>query len=101
VIVDLHHHLLAGDDYVPGLLRSMDAASVDRVLLNGLGVPSDNWVGDLSPGNAEVLAAVAAHPDRLAGLGVIRLGDATPRDVQRLHDAGFIALKTTHPPGPR
>jgi uncharacterized protein len=70
------------------------------VLLNGLGLPSDNWVGDLSPGNAEVLAAVAAHPDRLAGLGVIRLGDATPRDVQRLHDAGFIALKTTRPRAP-
>jgi hypothetical protein len=29
---------------------------------------------------------------------VIRLGDATPRDVQRLHDAGFIALKTTRRP---
>jgi uncharacterized protein len=98
VIVDVHHHLLAGEGYVDGLLRSMDAAGVDVACLNGLGLPSDNWVGDLAPDNADVAKAVAGHPDRLVGFGVIRLGDHGPDDVRRLRDLGFAGLKTTRPP---
>jgi predicted TIM-barrel fold metal-dependent hydrolase len=97
VIVDMHHHLLADEGYVDGLLRSMDAAGVDVACLNGLGLPSDNWVGDLAPDNADVAKAVASHPDRLVGFGVIRLGDHQPDEVRRLRDLGFVGLKTTRP----
>jgi uncharacterized protein len=97
MIVDFHHHLLAGETYAGDLLRSMDAAGVDVTCLNGLGLPSENWVGDLAPDNEDVEAAVAAHPDRFVGLGVIRLGDDGPDEVRRLHDRGFVGLKTTRP----
>jgi predicted TIM-barrel fold metal-dependent hydrolase len=97
VIIDVHHHLLAGEGYVDGLLRSMDAAGVDVVCLNGLGLPSDNWVGDLAPDNSDVAKAVADHPDRLAGLVVIRLGDHGSDAVRRLRDLGFAGVKTTRP----
>lgn len=97
MIIDVHHHLLAGKGYVDGLLRSMDAAGVDVVCLNGLGLPSDNWVGDLTPDNTDVAKAVADHPGRLVGFGAIRLGDHGPDDVRRLRDLGFAGLKTTRP----
>jgi uncharacterized protein len=97
VIIDVHHHMLAGPGYVDGLIRAMDSAGVGITCINGLGLPSDNWVGDLAPDNADVERAVGAHPDRLVGLGVIRLGDDTPDDVRRLHDRGFVGLKTTRP----
>jgi predicted TIM-barrel fold metal-dependent hydrolase len=97
VIVDMHHHLLAGDGYADGLVRTMDTVGVDLTLLSGLGLPSDNWVGDLAPSNVVVERAVAAHPGRLAGLGVVRLGDHGPRHVRELHERGFVGLKTTRP----
>ena len=46
--IDFHHHLLAHEGYVDQLLMAMDAAGIDKVCLNGLGVPSANWLGDTS-----------------------------------------------------
>lgn len=97
MIVDFHHHLLAGDHYVEELLRAMDACGIEVACLSGLGLPSDNWLGDLSPDNGDVERAVREHPHRFVGLGVIRLGDSSVEDVRRLHERGFAGLKTTRP----
>lgn len=100
MIVDIHHHLLAETGYVDGLLRSMDAEGVDVVCLSGLGLTSDNWLGNTAPGNREVHDAITAHPDRLLGQGVLRLGDQGAEEVHRLQQLGFAGLKTTRPRRP-
>jgi predicted TIM-barrel fold metal-dependent hydrolase len=97
MIVDVHHHLLSGADYVDRLIETMDQVGIDVVCLSGLGLPSDNWLGDLSPTNDDVLAAIRRHPDRIVGFGVIRLGDDPPERVAELHAAGFRGIKTTRP----
>ncbi|MFR9778400.1 amidohydrolase family protein [Micromonospora sp. MS34] len=97
MIIDLHHHLIAEDDYVDGLLRAMDATGVDQVCLSGLGVPSGGWLPGLTPTNDDVAAAMHRHPERIIGFGVIRLGDDPPERIAQLHDAGFRGIKTTRP----
>jgi len=100
VIIDVHHHLLAdssGRDYADGLVDKMDTSQVQVTVISGLGLRSHNWVGDLTPNNEDVAHAVRRHPDRLLGIGAIRLGDSTPDEVARLHDRGFVGLKTTRP----
>lgn len=97
MIVDLHHHLLADDGYLNGLLRAMDAAGIDRVCLSGLGIPTAGWLPGLSPTNDDVATAIRAHPDRIVGFGVIRLGDDPPNRVTELYEAGFRGIKTTRP----
>lgn len=100
MIVDFHHHLLGEPDYVDRLVEQCRALGIDRVCCSGLGLPSRgrNWLGDLAPGNAEVLAAMERHPGVIVGLGVLRLGREGPEAVDRLQAAGFRGLKLTRPP---
>ena len=80
-----------------GLLGRMDAAGIDKVLLSaaldGAVVP-----GRLKPlagvGNAEVAAAVAAHPDRLIGsFHANPLDPGAVAAVAQYADKGFKAVK--------
>lgn len=96
-VIDVHHHLLAGEGYVEHLLAAMDTLGIDIVCLSGLGLPSNNWLGDLSPNNADVRAAMASHPDRIIGFGVVRLDEDPPERIEQLHAEGFRGIKTTRP----
>lgn len=97
MIVDFHHHLLAEPtDYVDRLLIAMEDCGIDRVCLNGLGVPSDNWLGNTAPGNDDVLRA-RDRSERIVPIAVIRMGVDTPASVRTLHSQGFVGLKTTRP----
>ena len=96
--IDFHHHLLREPDYVERLVERCQALGIDRVCCSGLGLPSRNWLGDLSPGNAEVLAAMERYPQTILGLGVLRLGQDGPEAVDRLRGQGFVGLKITRPP---
>lgn len=97
MIIDFHHHLLDLEQYADRLIDTMDELRIDKVCLSGLGLPSDNWLGDLSPTNDDVLRAMERFPDRVIGFGVIRLGDDPPERIAELHAAGFRGIKTTRP----
>lgn len=100
MIIDFHHHLLAEPDYVARLVDTCRRLGIDRVCCSGLGLPSRrrNWLGDLSPGNDDVLRAMERYPDVIVGLGVLRLGHDGPEAVDRLRTQGFVGLKITRPP---
>ena len=97
MIVDFHHHLLNEPDYADRLVEACRAAGVDRVCCSGLGLPSRNWLGDLSPGNDAVADAMRRHPETILGVGVLHLGTDGPEAVDRLAAQGFVGLKTTRP----
>lgn len=96
-VIDMHHHILNVPHYVESLIETMDRVGIDKVCLSGLGLPSDNWLGDLSPTNDDVLRAMDRYPDRIIGMGVIQLGKDQDDIVDRLVNQGFQALKTTRP----
>ncbi len=97
MLVDFHHHLLNEPDYADHLAEECRRLGIERVCCSGLGLPSRNWLGDLSPGNGDVLQAMERYPDLILGLGVIRLGRDGPEVVDRLRGEGFVGLKTTRP----
>ncbi|SDO15497.1 amidohydrolase family protein [Halobacillus aidingensis] len=96
-VIDMHHHILNVPNYTENLIKQMDRIGIDRVCLSGLGLPSDNWLGDLSPTNEDVRKAMKDYPGRVIGFGVIRLGESTVEDVERLYAQGFRGIKTTRP----
>ncbi|GGC85300.1 hypothetical protein GCM10007216_15000 [Thalassobacillus devorans] len=96
-IIDMHHHILNIPNYTEQLIERMDQLGIEKVCLSGLGLPSDNWLGDLSPDNEDVREAITKYPDRIIGFGVIRLGESTVDDVVKLHQQGFKGIKTTRP----
>lgn len=95
--IDFHHHLLNEPDYADHLVDTCHRLGIERVCCSGLGLPSRNWLGDLSPNNDDVLRAMDRYPDTVIGFGVIRLGHDGPDAVDRLHAQGFRGLKTTRP----
>jgi hypothetical protein len=95
LVIDMHHHILNEPDYVERMIETMDRLGIDKVCLSGLGTPSNNWLGDTSPDNNDVLRAMEKYPDRIIGMGVIRLGRDPDNIVDQLHGQGFTGLKTT------
>jgi predicted TIM-barrel fold metal-dependent hydrolase len=104
VKIDFHHHLLEEENYTEGLIAEMDKVGIKKTCISGLGIgkgQTDNTdysnfnLGKLSPDNDDVLAAIKKYPDRLIGMGNVRLGDDSPEIVKKLKDAGFLGLKIT------
>jgi uncharacterized protein len=96
-IVDMHHHLLNIPGYADAMVERAGALGIDHVCVSGLGLASDNWLGDLSPTNDDVLRTMERYPDTIVGFGVIRLGEDDPKRVRELHRQGFKGIKTTRP----
>ena len=96
-VIDIHHHILNEPGYVDRLIETMDRLGIEKVCLSGLGIGSARWLGALSPTNDDVLRAMDRYPDRIIGMGVVRLGQDDEGIVDRLHAAGFRGLKTTRP----
>jgi len=65
VIIDFHLHLFDVENFVDDLVRKMDAAGVDRTVLQPL--PPFRFKGEICCDNEAALRAVKAHPDRLVG----------------------------------
>jgi hypothetical protein len=75
---------------VETLLDAMDAGGVDRALLSAWHGPAGSLIS-----NDEVAAAVAAHPDRFAGLATVDLTrpmDAV-REIRRRAAEGFVGVR--------
>ncbi len=98
MLIDFHHHLLHEPNYADRLVERCRALGIDRVCCSGLGLPSRNWLGDLSPDNGDVLAAVERHPGTIIGLATLRLGRDGPEAVDAFRAQGFAGLKITRAP---
>lgn len=100
-VIDFHHHLLAEEGYLECLIAACDELGIDKVCLSGLGIKgsgkADFGLGLLSPANEDVLTAMEKYPERIVGLGVIRLGIDNAGKVDELYRQGFRGLKVTRP----
>ncbi|WP_081503711.1 amidohydrolase family protein [Paenisporosarcina sp. TG-14] len=95
VVIDMHHHLLNVPHYDKQLIDTMDRLKIDYACVSGLGLPSANWLGDLSPTNDDVLRSMDRYQDRIIGFGNIRLGVDKVQKVEELYSQGFTGIKTT------
>lgn len=93
MIFDAHMHVAPGQPVDP-LLRAMDAAGVAMGAVCTVVRPGE----DADAANANVVAQVAAHPDRLVGLACLVPFDAdAPEALRRwVRDEGLRGLKL-HP----
>ena len=95
-IIDMHHHLPAGD--APGYARQLaamaEACRIHKILLAGI-----EWPGQHSFGrNADVLECWRECPDLIVPFaGIDRDWPPIPARVDALKDAGFVGLKFIHP----
>jgi hypothetical protein len=97
LVIDMHHHILNEPDYDKRMVETAKRLGIDYICVSGLGLPSDNWLGDLSPDNNDVLRAMERYPETVIGFGNIRLGVDDASTVRKLHQQGFKGIKTTRP----
>ncbi|MBC7286732.1 MAG: amidohydrolase family protein [Armatimonadetes bacterium] len=91
MVIDVHHHLPAEwEPYVERLRAEAQRIGIDRVVVCTTGVPGQAT-------NEQVAEAVRAHPDFLLGLGHLRLGEDSPREVEHIKSAGLHGLKLIRP----
>lgn len=106
MVIDFHNHLLEESDYADKLVSAMDEAGIDQTCISGLGIgkgKAGSWdsgafsLGSLSPDNGDVEQAFRRFPDRLIGMGFVKLGRDGADKVQELADRGFQGLKACRP----
>ena len=90
MVIDVHHHL--PKDYGPYVEKLREVCAelgIDRVAVCSLGPPQ---------ADIDTLArAQEEHSDFLICLGHIRLGEETPRAVDRIKDLGLQGIKIIRP----
>ena len=100
--IDFHHHLLEEDSYVDNLIKEMDKLGIEKTCISGLGIGKgriDNTdysrfsLGQMSPDNDDVLAAMKKYPDRFIGMAFFKLGEDEPEAVEEFKQKGFSGLK--------
>jgi len=100
--IDFHHHLQEEDAYADNLISEMDKLGIQKTCLSGLGIGkgrientdySTFSLGNLSPDNDDVLAAMKKYPDRFIGMAYFKLGDDEPEAVAEFKKKGFLGLK--------
>jgi uncharacterized protein len=90
MVIDAHHHLWQPwEEYMDRLLEHSEKLGIDRVVVTGW----PPW----EVGNDTMAKAQAKHPDFLLTMGFIRLGEDTPREVDRCKDLGLKGLKVILP----
>ncbi len=101
MIVDFHYHYADVDNFVDGLLKEMDASSVE--ITNLMGGPEDafwEYKNCTFAPNDKVLKAIKDHPDRLVGNVYIDPRWPEAIDVfQRYIDEDFRCVKMFPPVG--
>ena len=90
MVIDAHHHLWQPwEQYTEELQKYASKLGIDRVVVTGW---PPNHVG-----NDTMARAQAAHPDFLLCLGFLRLGEDSPREVDRIKDLGLKGIKIIQP----
>ena len=90
-IVDSHSHIYDEPGYVDNLLRAMDALSIDRSCISGLG-ELFGFVND-----REIEKICHQYPQRFVGQVYVRPGQDTPEKIQWGAENGFKMVKVTLP----
>lgn len=91
VIIDVHAHYTARDDYLEALAEACRENGVDRVCLNSGGAL---W-GQRE--NAAVLDAARRFPDLVVPFDYVDLDRTTPEDLDRFVADGFRGFKSQNP----
>lgn len=94
MIIDFHAHYARQEDFLPKLLEALPRAGIDHICLCSAG---ENF-GHVS--NREVRRSFEQYPDRIFGLGLVRLGIDPPELVDECVRQGFKGIKTTNPTAP-
>lgn len=90
MVIDFHHHLPRDyQPYVDKLREVCRAIGIDRVVMCSSGPPQ----GD----NDTLAKAQEENPDFIISLGYMRLGEETPRSVDRIKDLGLRGIKVIRP----
>lgn len=90
MVIDAHHHLWQPwEQYMDRLLEHSYRLGIDRVVITGW-PPND-------VGNDTMAKAQEAHPDFLLTMGFVRLGEDSPREVDRIRDLGLKGIKVIQP----
>lgn len=93
-LIDNHCHYQRTAGFLEQMLQRGAAAGVTHFCLNGGG---ERW---RQHGNAEVMAAAEAYPDRIIPIAFCYLGEHTAADVYAWYRAGFRGLKVQCPTAP-
>jgi predicted TIM-barrel fold metal-dependent hydrolase len=92
-ILDVHIHLLQADAAVP-LLSALDRRGVRRAVVLGSVAPAvPPGPGRFRAGNEAVLAAAAAHPDRLIPFVALEPGTDGPAELADYRRRGACGVK--------
>ena len=91
MIIDCHTHLSQREGHLEEIIAQMDKLGVDKVVLFGGGQKNRMAL------NQKVLEAAQAHPDRVIPFAYAPLGEAYPKDIDQIADAGFKGLKLINP----
>lgn len=95
-IIDAHNHLFGKplfnpDEYLDGLIQTMDKCGIEKTALSGLG-------RDFSCGtNDDVKRAMQRYPERILGAYYIRPGIGKSVDLDQAYADGFSMVKVTIP----
>ncbi|PYS48190.1 MAG: hypothetical protein DMG13_26025 [Acidobacteria bacterium] len=94
MVIDFHAHYARQEDFIPRLLEVLPRAGIDRICLCSAG---ENFG---HAGNDDVRRAFEQHPERIIGLGLVRLGIDPPDTVDELVRQGFRGVKLMNPSAP-
>ena len=91
MVIDVHHHLPR--DYEPYIEKLREVCAnigIDRVVMCSSGPPGQC-------DNDALADAQEKHSDIITCMGYIRLGEETPRAVDRIKDLGLAGIKVIRP----
>ena len=91
MIIDVHSHYLAGDNYGEELVAECERLGIEAVCLSACGEQFNQ------PGDEAVEALFTKYPGRVIGFGYFRLGRDLPGKVDDLKQRGFGGVKFISP----
>ena len=94
MVIDFHAHYARQEDFLPRLIDALAEVGIDRICLCSAGEEFGHV------GNAEVRAAFQQYPERIIGLGHVRLGIDSPDAVDEFVRQGFQGIKIINPLAP-
>ncbi len=95
MIIDAHHHLLKGPEYLERLVSESSRLGIERVCLIGAG--TYNLGRGEAASNLDVIKAVEKFPELFIGLANFNLGIDPPSMIDEFAEMGFSGIKFIRP----
>lgn len=96
MIIDVHVHYHQEPDYLDRLIAQCDALGITKICMSGMGVATTSERFKLH-NNDGIREAMTRYPERIIGMGFVRLGLDGPDKVDTLWEHGFRGLKVVYP----